>query len=164
MVNEVFMSSYVKKPKQVSAGFIVVGKDNRLLIGKTSAKKSKYNWTYFKGKVEEGENEFEAAVRELKEESGIDIAASEYFQMSVSTNPFFTYSMKHKNVVLYLLRDSVGMLSRFSPICTTYTKAGNKEIAEFKWVSVDELYEHLLPSQRGSIEVLKKALDNKSDL
>jgi len=133
--------------KKVSTGFIVVSKDNKILIGK-GCNRSSNCWTVFKGGVEEGESWIETAIRELKEESGIDINSSVVLQKSISTVPVHSYSMRKKDVYLYLLKDDEGILDDFDFCCDSRVEGdGPPEILAYKWVDIDELNDYLFFSQ-----------------
>ena len=54
--------------KEKSCGCVVINKDKVLLI-----KHNKGHWDFPKGHVEEGETETETAIREVKEETNIDV-------------------------------------------------------------------------------------------
>lgn len=144
--------------KTISAGFIVVSKDNKILIGKGS-NREKNCWTVFKGTQEEGESLIDTAIRELKEESGIDINSSEGLQKSISTMPIHSYSMKKKNVHLFLLKDDDGILDDFEFKCESRIDGvGPPEILAYKWVDIDELNRYLFFSQHKIKDDLCQAL------
>jgi 8-oxo-dGTP pyrophosphatase MutT (NUDIX family) len=146
------------RQRQKSAGFIVRSVDH-YLIGKTTGSSHEFKWTIFKGHVEEGESSLEAAIRELKEESGIDINSNEELSRSTSTSVFYEYSTKSKDVELFLLDDKIGVLKDFKPFCGSYfeNRYGEltPEICDYKWVKYEDLQNHLFPSQRGIIDKLR---------
>jgi len=147
-----------RRPKRVvSAGFIVRSQDGKYLIGRTTKYPKDQCWTVFKGQQEYGESLIATATRELKEESGIDILRSVELQLSQSTSPFYTFSMKDKDVILYLLNDTNGVLKNHEMRCASYW-GPNKipEICEYKWCDLDEMEKLVFPSQRGLVEHLRK--------
>ena len=142
--------------KITSAGFIVVSKDGKILLGEAESHSPPYFWTVFKGGVEAGENLLQTAIRELKEESGIDINVEERLNRNISPNPVFDYSLKHKNVYLFMLNDITGFLDNFDFKCTSYYGINNKpEILSYRWFEVDEIIDNIFPSQRGLVDFLK---------
>ena len=146
------------RKRVISAGFVVRSKGGKILLGQTTKYPKKQCWTVFKGQQEEGECLIATAVRELREESGIDILRSKELQMSHSTSPFFTFPMKDKDVILYLLNDDQGVLEEASFKCSSYWGANKApEICDYKWVTYDEMAEMVFPSQRGLVECLKKS-------
>ena len=146
-----------KTPKVISAGFIVRSKDGKYLLGKTTKYSKDACWTVFKGQQEDGESLIATATRELREESGIDILRSIDLQLSQSTSPFFSFSIKGKDVVLYLLNDEKGVLDDFEFKCRSYWGPDkNPEICEYKWCTLDEMEELVFPSQRGLVSHLKQ--------
>ena len=150
----------VKRKRVVSAGFVVRSDDGKYLIGRTTKYPKDQCWTVFKGQQEYGESLIATATRELKEEAGIDILRSPELQLSQSTSPYFSFAMKDKDVVLYLLNDDKGILPKdveqFK--CASYWGPNKTpEICEFKWSSLDEMEELVFPSQRGLVDHLRKS-------
>ena len=114
------MINNIDKDKKItSAGFIVVSKTGRILLGKAESHSPPYCYTAFKGGVEAGEDLLQTAIRELKEESGIDINIEERLNRNISSSPVFNYSLKHKNVYLFMLNDITGFLDDFNFNCTS---------------------------------------------
>jgi len=145
------------RKRVVSAGFIVRSKDGKYLIGKTTKYPKDQCWTVFKGQQEEGESILGAATRELREESGIDILRSVELQYSQSTSPFYTFALKDKDVVLYLLNDENGELDGVELKCSSYWGSSRTpEICEYKWCDLDEMEKLVFPSQRGLVDYLRK--------
>ena len=143
--------------RTVSAGFIVRSKTGKFLLGKPKSKDKKDCWSFFKGHQEDGESLIETAARELKEETGIDVTSDPRLTKNMSTNPVYCYSMKKKDVVLFLLSDNHGLLDNFDFRCDSFfgKDKDNPEMAEFKWFDLDEMYDALMRSQKGVIETLK---------
>lgn len=140
-----------------SVGFAVRCKDGKYLLGRADGHNPPYCWTLFKGGVEAGETFIDTAIRELKEETGIDVASDSRLNKNISTNPIFSYSMKTKDVYIYLLTDDEGVLDNFQfSCCSFWGVSQNPEIAEYRKFSLDEMFNYIFPSQRGIIEVLKK--------
>lgn len=154
-------SSYVprqinKEDRVVSAGFVVRSQDGKYLIGKTTKFPKAQCWTVFKGQQEEGESLIATATRELREEAGIDILKNTKLQLSQSTSRFFSFTMKEKDVILFLLNDEHGVLNEHEFKCSSYWgPSKTPEICEYKWVSLDEMEENIFPSQRGLVEYLR---------
>lgn len=83
-------------------------------------------WSFPKGHVEEGENEYQTAIREVKEETGIDVKIENGFRME---SVYFIG--KKKNIekrVIY-----------FASLTTrAYVEPQAEEIAAFRWFFEDE--------------------------
>lgn len=142
--------------KAISCGFIIVSNDKKILLGKATEHPSPFCWTVFKGGQEGNETYIETAIRELKEETGIDISADNILNRNISTNPIHSYSIKQKKVYLFLLEDYSGILNKKEFVCNSFW--GNPpmpEISEYKWCSIEEFENMVFPSQKGIIKSLK---------
>lgn len=148
------------KPRAISSGFIIRGRDGRYLLGRATFE-NESAWTAFKGHVEEGETLIEAATRELKEETGIDVTLDERLCKSMSTNYVFQYSMKNKDVFLFFLDDKDGALDNVKFECNSFWGNGNPEILEYKWFELDEMQDILFPSQKGMVPFLRGMKKNE---
>jgi len=155
-----------KQKRIVSAGFIVRSRDGKYLLGKTTKYPKDECWTVFKGQQEQGESLIATATRELREESGIDILRSVDLQLSQSTSPFFSFAMKDKDVILYLLNDEKGILDQYAIggdktprfRCSSYWGSSKTpEISDYRWCTIDEMQKIVFPSQRGVVECLRQA-------
>ena len=82
------------------------------------------HWSFPKGHVEEGENEFQTALREVKEETNLSIRLREGFRESVE---YFPKPYIKKQVVYFL-----GL-----SLCDT-PKRQEEEISELRWVPIDD--------------------------
>ena len=82
------------------------------------------HWSFPKGHVEEGENEFQTALREVKEETNLSIRLREGFRESVEYFP----KPYIKKQVVYFLGLSLGDTA----------KRQEEEISELRWVPIDD--------------------------
>ncbi len=80
------------------------------------------HWSFPKGHVEEGETEIETAIREIKEETGIDVIIDQSFREIVTYSP---RRDTHKEVVYFIAKAKN----------TDYTPQED-EIADIKWVEI----------------------------
>jgi 8-oxo-dGTP diphosphatase len=132
---------------QISAGGVAVRrKDSEPVIAIVSVK-PKLRWQLPKGIVDEGESPQVTAVREVREEAGVEtdliklIETIEYWYRSVKYGKPVRY---HKFVHFYLLEYKSGNVSDH-----------DHEVEEARWVSFDEAIEMLdFKSER---EVVEKA-------
>ena len=138
--------------KIISAGFVVLSKDkSMILLGKADKYNSNGNWTIFKGQKEDGETLIETAIRELREESGIDIIGDSRLNTNTSSSPFYVFGVNEKTVYAYLLHDVEEVLKNFKFNCSSFWD-GHPEIVEYKWFSLNEASNSVYPSQKGLIE------------
>ena len=82
-------------PTVISCGFLVKSVDDRFLLGRATGHPEPYCWSVFKGHSRKGETYLETAIRELKEESGIDIL-KDNMEKYISKDPIHSYSLKKK--------------------------------------------------------------------
>ena len=111
--------------KKVSSG--IVKTKRKIVLGCKS-----YKWDLPKGEIEKDEKPIDAAVREAKEETGLQIDKNDLTELG-----FFDYT-KHKDLWLYLyvpkkLPDTSKMK------CTTYfeDRNGNEilEVSDYKYIN-----------------------------
>ena len=129
--------------KPTSAGFLIRSNGLYLLCHATQNpdyiyKKDDPFWSIPKGVVDEGETHLEAALRETKEEIGIDLEGF----VKIPTEPFNVHPTKKKNFVVYLADDLDGILLNCKFKCSslinndrTPQRNGLPEIDMFKWVN-----------------------------
>ena len=106
--------------KEKSCGCIIIDNNMVLII----FRKDKNFWEFPKGHVEEGETEVETALREVKEEVGLDVEIDE------SKRYVLNYIIRNeidKTTVLYVAKVKSGKL-----------KKQESEIEDVKWCSFDE--------------------------
>jgi ADP-ribose pyrophosphatase YjhB (NUDIX family) len=127
---------YAKRVDEVSAGGLVVDLSGKcgLLIGRRDQKDStgtRILWSLPKGHIEEGETPEIAALREVKEETGID---SEIERSLGVIDFWFMAGGKriHKTVHHYLFRESGGVLT-----------PQESEVDEVAWFPLEEIVEKL---------------------
>ena len=107
-----------------SCGAIVVD-DGRVLLVKHNAG----HWDFPKGHVEEGETEFETAIREVKEETNIDI------KIEKENRYISEYSPKEDvmKTVIYFLGEKIG----------GEDKPQIEEVSDVEWVDVNKAVERI---------------------
>lgn len=119
-----------------SAGGIIKGPDGRIVLVQQHGN----SWSFPKGGVEEGETALQAAMREIKEESGIteitfvrDLGSYERYSISkdgLGENKDWGLQKK----TLFLFTTSQSELPHHDP---------DDEITEVRWATLDEAYELL---------------------
>ena len=98
-----------------------------------------HNWDFPKGICEEGEQPFDAAKREVEEESGIVELLFDWGDRCIETGPY----NKGKVARYYLARTGQEKVEMgISP------ELGRPEHSEFRWVSFDEAYDLTAPRVR----------------
>ena len=101
------------------------------------------NWGFPKGHIEGKETEKETAIREIKEETGLDVSFYKDFKEKVQ---YFPAPFIFKNVV-YFLAEAI----------SNEVKIQDDEVLEYKWVNYEEASK--LISYKVQKNILKKAND-----
>jgi 8-oxo-dGTP pyrophosphatase MutT (NUDIX family) len=102
-----------------------------------------HHWDFPKGLCEDGETPLEAAIRELREETGIDTIRFDWGERFMETGPYsrgktaryYLASTEEKNVVIGPSPDT-----------------GEPEHHEWRWVSFDEAYDLSAPRVREVVQ------------
>ncbi|MGD7052359.1 bis(5'-nucleosyl)-tetraphosphatase [Sutcliffiella horikoshii] len=121
--------------------------DTRYLVVKS---KTNGHWGFPKGHIEENETEIDAAIREVKEETGLEVLIHEDFKTSMEY--MMSESAIRKEVILFL----------GTPIGTPVT-IQESEIAMYKWATFNDTlnlfqYENQKQSLKQAHEFLIKKL------
>src|SRR5581483_4984440 len=111
--------------RQFSSGGIVFNNEGQVLITQNS---SSLNWGFPKGRVDPGENPKDAALREVKEEGGIEAEIIEKVGDSkyVFVDKWGDGEKAFKVVTVYLMKYLSGNIENH-----------DYEVSEAKWCSVD---------------------------
>lgn len=109
-------------------------------------------WTLSKGGIEEGEDEKEGAIREIKEEMGIDIKIKELLGRNeyIANHP--EKGKIRKQVIFFLAEATYGDL-------VLHNKSGGLD--DVKWFELSEIaglkmYENMIPLLTKAVEILTK--------
>ncbi len=100
------------------------------------------HWSFPKGHVEAGETEVETAVREIKEETGVDANIDTRFREVV------TYSPK-KDVI----KDVIYF---FATADNYYTERQEEEVSEVMWVDINKAIKYV--SYKNDKQLVNKAI------
>ena len=133
--------------QEKSCGCIIINDKNEVLLIHHNAG----HWDFPKGHVEEGETEMETAIREVKEETNIDVEVNEEYRYSTK------YSPKEgviKEVIYFLARN-----------ISDNKQAQLEEVSEVRWVNVDEAIDKITyDSSREILMQLKNDLEKKGSI
>ena len=113
----------------VSAGGLViraVGGQPEIVVGRRRRERDGYVWSLPKGTPEEGETREETALREVREESGLEVRILSYFD-AISYSFVRTGERIEKTVYYYIMEAIGGSFEQY-----------DKEFDELRWVRMDE--------------------------
>ena len=121
--------------KEKSCGCIVID-NNKVLLVKHNAG----HWDFPKGHVEKNETEEQTALREVKEETNLDVEIISGYRY---TTEYCPKENVHKEVVYFLARK-----------ISSDIKAQESEISNIEWVEIEKATEQITYS--NSKEILEK--------
>eukprot|EP01117_Protostelium_nocturnum_P008873 TRINITY_DN3182_c0_g1_i2.p1 TRINITY_DN3182_c0_g1~~TRINITY_DN3182_c0_g1_i2.p1 ORF type:complete len:194 (-),score=38.11 TRINITY_DN3182_c0_g1_i2:38-619(-) len=161
------MSAISKQgPKKVSAGFVIRSRQKFLVCHATQSKTKPLrqfdgNWSISKGMVDSGESLIEAAIRELKEETSIDLDKDRLKllvpkEKRTEMKPFCNYTTgMGKLVHVFLLDDPEGLLGEEKLECTSMIENpdmphlnGAPEMDAFMFVERHDAYKMVFKNQK----------------
>ncbi len=122
----------MEKIIKVGVGVYVYDKQNRLLLGLRKSPHGNGTWCPPGGHLEYGESFEQAASRETKEETNLDIAPADVEVVGV-TNDFFSESGKHYVTVHLKAKVFSGEIKLCEP----------DKFAEWRWFDMDNLPENM---------------------
>lgn len=120
-----------------SCGCIIIDEGKVLLV-----KQVEGHWGFPKGHVEENETEVQTAIREVKEETNIDVEVNQNYRYEEN---YITDRGNNKTVIYFLAKKISNDI--INQEC---------EVEEVKWFTVDEALKTI--TYDNSRELLKKAL------
>lgn len=117
-------------------------------------------WSIPKGLLDEGEEPFKAACRELKEETGIDI--SNLHILHTHALPVIKYQRQNKILESYLLITDSD-LDNFPFNCQMLVNNEFPEVDGWKWINLSKMKDYLHESQQKNFEKLNNFIQNKDN-
>ncbi len=112
-----------------SCGCIIISDDDKVLMEREISRNGDRFWTFPKGHMEAGETETQTAIRETKEEVGLDV---EIIDEKPIDNNYFLHDGKVLKRVMYFLAKVVG---------DAEIKIQAEEVEQARWMSFDEVRE-----------------------
>jgi 8-oxo-dGTP pyrophosphatase MutT (NUDIX family) len=103
-----------------------VGGQAEIVVGRRKRERDGYVWSLPKGTPEEGETREETALREVREESGLEVRILSYFD-AISYSFVRTGERIEKTVHYYIMEAIGGSFEQY-----------DKEFDELRWVRMDE--------------------------
>ena len=133
--------------KEKSCGCIVMNDKNEILLILHNAG----HWDFPKGHVEDGETETQTAIREVKEETNIDVEVNEQYRYSTKYSPREDVVKE----VIYFLAKNI----------SDERKAQLEEVSEVKWFSIGDAIDKItFDNSREILIQLKKDLEKKGNM
>lgn len=127
---------------------VVLHDEDRLLLGKRTIEPGKGLWSFFGGYVERGEKVEEAAIREVREETGLDVQLEGLIGL---------YSEKGEPHVLAVYEASI------EADRVNTQKAASEEVSELAFFMWEELPSLAFPVDQHILHDWKKLRDNEGD-
>lgn len=108
-----------------------------------------HHWDFPKGLREHGESSLDAAVREVREETGISELEFEWGERHMETGPY----SRGKTARYYLARTS-----QEDVVMGPSPETGEPEHHEWRWVSFDEAYDLTSPRVRNVVHWARQVI------
>ncbi len=138
-----------------TCGIYLFDKSKRMLIVHPTGSPDNV-WSIPKGLQDEGETLYEAAVREMKEETTIDMTKLTIKHLSFLVRQ--KYPNKDKTLSSYMIVVEEDM-SDYPVVCHSMVPIKNyPENDKFRWVDLEEAEKLIHVTQVNNIEVIKKLL------
>lgn len=135
------------------------GTEMLYLVVKNARVDGKDFWGFPKGHMEEGEDAVDAALRELKEEAGIDIGRSALLPKVLSEKySFIRDGSTYDKTVCY----RIGRVSSMEvSINASSIGENDREIADYAWLPFDQALERItFPESRGVLREAARIIEN----
>lgn len=125
------------RKKLVTAAIVMINKKGDILAGHATGKPMDTGWDFPKGLVEEGEQDIIAAIRELREETGIHLL--DYDRARIKDLGVFPHN-REKDIHIFLYQTT--WFPKLEELkCTSYFELDGRQIPEvnaFKIISKEE--------------------------
>jgi len=147
-----------------AAGIFIVRKDGRLLVCHPT-NHSPNVWSIPKGKVEDGETNIQAAIRETYEETNLYLSGTSEFDIYELEGVKYTHGKKRLLPFLFLENDSslINWVELNKNImCNSNVpedRGGFLEMDGYKWVEIKEAKDMLHPTQVACLDKIIKIIN-----
>ena len=129
--------------------FLIDNRDRCLIVHPTGHKD--YSWSLPKGRMEAGEGYLDAAIRELREETGIDLPLYAPYINMIRRLPAVKYTTRPKLLIPFAIWLSISMQD-VHLYCDLQHDDRFPENDDFRWVPIPELFRLTHPTQRAVIQ------------
>lgn len=121
-----------------------------LILKRSETKLYEHLWQGVAGKIEEGETAPEAAIRELKEETGLD--------------PKMMFVADHVSHFYEVNGDRINLVPVFGIEVDSDDITLSDEHCEYKWVTLEDALDHLVwNGQKRGIQIVSEMVMNNDD-
>ena len=149
--------------KAITSGILLVNNENKVFLAHPTNHASDF-WSIPKGKLEDGETKWEAALRETFEETNISIDK----EVIKHIQPKVTYKHKKKDVTIFIVRecDNEFNTTMFDFKCNSNveeSRGGFPEMDDFKWFEIDEARKLMHYAQIPALDTLAEMIKEDED-
>ena len=149
-------------PLRIGVGIILLNNENKIFVGKRIDNQKGNYWQMPQGGIEKNENFFQAAMRELEEETGIKTV-----ELVKEFDNWLTYDLP-KNLLgkvwkgRYRGQKQKWYIMRFlGSDAAVNIQTETPEFSAWKWISPNALVENIVPFKKS---VYQKVLNEFSDV
>jgi 8-oxo-dGTP pyrophosphatase MutT (NUDIX family) len=150
--------------KVLAAGIFLVNKEKQVLICHPTNHPADV-WSIPKGKIEDGEEALDAAIRETQEEANIDLSKGDTFiHLDIQT-----YSHKKKSLEAFLFLETHNTKVDFESFelkCNSNVpkaRGGFPEMDDYAWVDIEIARDLLHPTQVASLDKIEELIEKTKD-
>ena len=129
---------------KVGVGVYILNNHNQLLLGLRKSKHAMGTWCPPGGHMEYGETNEQTAIREVKEETGLDISPTD-ITLAGTTNDFFKESGKHYITLHLICKKFSGTPKIMEP----------DKCAQWQWFDLNNLPKNLMLPVKNFLELKK---------
>lgn len=129
--------------------FLIDNRDQCLIVHPTGHQK--HSWSLPKGRLELGEDYLETAIRELFEETGINLPEYASYITMIRRLPSVKYTTRPKTLVPFVIWLSISM-QNVHLYCDIQGDDRFPENDDFKWVGLRQLFRFIHPTQKSVIQ------------
>lgn len=141
------------KPAVITSGIYLYSIRQKKLLVCHATHSPWNNWSIPKGLPDEGEDIYTAGIRELYEETGVELQ-----QLNIlKTQVFKPVKYQKQNKILesvLVITDSD--LSNQKFVCHSYTEKSFPEVDKWKWVSIEDAEKMIHEAQRKNLQLINE--------
>lgn len=143
----------------VAAGIFLVRNDNRFLVGHPTHHRATF-WSIPKGRTEDGENPVDAAIRELFEETNVNIP--KYSKIHTLSPVNYSSGKKILHPFVLFEGENEFICDDFELKCNSFFTIEDNQVPEmdaFRWITTEEAQGLLHQTQVACLDMVNELIN-----